>query len=443
MTKKITFSLLAIIISGCLIISAGVIAGAWFLLKSEKNYTPPTQDPVELLSEDEQMDLIQEQVSEIRGLQMNSPLDRAMLTSADLEDMVVNDFFKDYTAEDARDDVNILSAIGLLDKDFELLQFYKDLYSEQIAGFYDSETKEMNVVSDSGFHGLERMTYAHEFTHVLQDQNYDLQDGLKLNDETCEQDSEYCAAVTALIEGDATLSEQYWFLMNSTNKDKTDVSDFQSTYESPIFDSAPAFMRQDFLFPYQQGMSFVNSLYSQNKWESVDEAYLNPPVSTEQILHPEKYPDEKPLDVDLPDLVPVLGDGWSEIDRNQMGEWYTYLILSMGIDPRTRLNDKATKTASEGWGGDEYAYFDKDNSPDYVFLWLSAWDTRQDAEEFFMNSSDYGKLRWGETSEESEHAISWGKTVSMHRQGSEVLWIISNNPAAAKKALSTFSDFKD
>jgi len=199
MTKKITFSLLAILISGCVIISAGLIAGGWFLLKSQKNYVPPTAVPAEMLSVEEQMNLIQVQVSDIRGLELKTPLDRAMLSTADLERMVTNDFFKDYTAQDAQNDANVLSAVGLLHRNFDLIDFYKKLYSEQIAGFYDSETKEMNVISDGHFGGMERMTYAHEFTHALQDQNYDLQNGLHLNTEYCKQASEYCAAVTAMI----------------------------------------------------------------------------------------------------------------------------------------------------------------------------------------------------------------------------------------------------
>jgi hypothetical protein len=111
----------------------------------------------------------------------------------------------------------------------------------------------MYVVSDEGFNGTERMTYAHEFTHVLQDQTYDLENGLKDNEAYCKNETEYCAAITALIEGDATLSEQYWFYKYSTDLDKSQVQEFQNSYTSPVYDSAPAYMKEDFLFPYQYG----------------------------------------------------------------------------------------------------------------------------------------------------------------------------------------------
>lgn len=442
MGKKISLSLVAILISGCVLISAGLIVGAFFLLKSQKSYTPPTVEATEPPSVDAQMDLIQEQVSDIRGLEMNAPLDRAMMTSAELQDVVVNDFFIDYTPEMAQQDTDVLSALGLLEPDFDLLQFYKDLYSEQIAGYFDSETKEMFVISDAGFTGLERMTYAHEFTHVLQDQTYDLENGLKLNDDHCETESEYCAAVSALVEGDATLTEQYWFLMNSSNQDKTDVSDFQATYKSPVFDSAPAYMKQDFLFPYQQGFTFVQALYGDNKWKSVDAAYANPPVTTEQILHPEKYPNEAAVSVEVPDLTGVLGEGWTEIDRGEIGEWYTSLVFSSGVDEKFQLDSSTAADASAGWGGDGYVYYDDSNSDSYVFAWLSAWDSAEDADEFFAGSNDYGKLRWGAPSVESGNTISWQGTVSMNQNGDQVLWIVSNDSASQAKALTAFGDFE-
>ncbi|MDP3449724.1 MAG: hypothetical protein Q8R87_04015, partial [Anaerolineaceae bacterium] len=148
MGKKISLSLVVIIVSGCILISAGLTVGAFFLLKSQKNYTPPPVEATEPPSVDEQMDLIQQEVSDIRGLGMNAGLNRAMMSSADLQDVVMNEFFIDYTPEMAQEDADVLSALGLLEPDFELLQFYIDLYSEQIAGYYDSTTKEMYVIGD-------------------------------------------------------------------------------------------------------------------------------------------------------------------------------------------------------------------------------------------------------------------------------------------------------
>ncbi len=247
----------------------------------------PSTLPAELASE---MDEIQQQVSEIRGLQPDKPIIRALLTQDELQEKVENEFFKDYTAEDAQEDALILSTLGLLPKDFDLIGLYKQLYAEQIAGYYDSETKEMYVVQGDEFAGIERMTYAHEFTHILQDQAYDLENGLKINDDYCEIETEYCSAVTALVEGDATYTEQDWMLSNANSQDRQDIQNFYGTYSSPVFDSAPMYLQKDFLFPYQYGLEFVYSLTDRGGYDLVNQTYKNPPVTTEQILHPDKYP---------------------------------------------------------------------------------------------------------------------------------------------------------
>lgn len=445
MKNKVGITLLVLIISGCLVISAGLVVGAFFLFRAQKNYVQPTVVVTEAPGVDAQMDQIQADVEGIRGLEMNAALDRALMTTSELQEVVVNDFFKDYTDEEARQDSLVLSTLGLVEYGFDLLPFYKDLYTEQIAGFYDSEVKEMYVIADGTFGGLERMTYAHEFTHVLQDQNYDLENGLKLNDDHCEVETEYCAAVSALVEGDATLTEQYWFLQHSTDQDKNQVSEFQQNYSSPVFDSAPYYMKSDFLFPYVQGFEFVNQLYGKNKWKSVDEAYANPPVSTEQILHPEKYPLEVPAVVDLPDLLPDLPPGWIEIDKNVMGEWYTSLILSSSINEDYRLSETTAQDAADGWGGDTYGFYADQDLQNFLFAWRSTWDTREDADEFYAASLEYGKKRWGEPVEQNGQLVTWFAPIegyiTINQIYSDVMWLVSNSSEAFQGVTNMHNEF--
>ncbi len=101
----------------------------------------------------EQMDEIQAQVERIRGLESTAPVKRELLTVDQLRGKVENDFFADYTEEDVADDVKVLSSLGLLEPDFDLYNFYLDLYTEQIAGYYDIEKDSMYVVLDKGFSG--------------------------------------------------------------------------------------------------------------------------------------------------------------------------------------------------------------------------------------------------------------------------------------------------
>jgi hypothetical protein len=353
------------------------------------------------------MDQIQIEVIQIRGLFPNGEIPRALLSPAELRNKVINDFLVEYTPEDAQNDTIVLSELGLIPKDFNLLSFYEDLYSEQIAGFYDDETKEMYVVRSGGFGGLEKMTYSHEFTHVLQDQNYDLRNGLNVNDEDCNNDSERCAAVMALIEGDASLTEFTWLYEYASDEDRSDIQTFYQSYQSPVYDSAPAFMKEDFMFPYVAGQEFVQVLFDLGGWQAVNNAYANPPVSTEQIMHPSRYPTDKPIPVGLPNVSSVLGEGWSRTVENVIGEWYTYLILTKGYQYEMQIDDTLARKAVEGWGGDLYQIYYNPDSNQAVAVISFIWDTNKDSREFFDAFNIYGTARWGSPTSQNNTIINW------------------------------------
>jgi hypothetical protein len=378
---------------------------------------------------------IQTQVVEERGLQPKDPVPVVLLSPDELRKNVVNDFLADYTDEKNADDVTELSIIGLLDPGFDLRTLYINLLSEQIAGYYDNDTAEMFVVQGQGFQGPERLTYSHEYTHVLQDQNYDIKNGLNYNDDACEVDTERCAAIQALMEGDATLSETIWYQYYATNQDKSQISSFYNTLNSPVYDSAPAFLKDDFVFPYDQGATFVQDLYNNGGWAAVDAAYLNPPVSTEQILHPNLYPSDKPIPVELPNLVSALGTDWREVSRNQMGEWYTYLILARGVNANARLDDTTSAAAAAGWGGDEYLVLHNDATNATVFVMKTVWDTTNDAAEFSTSFEKYANSRFGLKASSQGDTLTWtyssGFSSFLH-SGATTIWIISPDASTAQ-----------
>ena len=279
-SRRVLISCIVIVVVVCLCLSLISIVGGIGILFFQNSpnsinfpsLEPTPQDTASLTDEEirKQMDEIQTQVSNFRGLNPSVSVVRSLLTSDQLRQHVTDDFLKDYTPEDAQNDAISLAAFGLLQPDFDLHNFLLELYSEQIAGFYDQETKEMYVVQGESFQGSERLTYAHEFIHVLQDQNYDIQNGLNYKDEICELESERCAAIQALLEGDASLSEMTWFQTYGTDQDKKDILAKYNDYKSPVYDSAPDFMKEDFLFPYQQGQEFVQTLYDQGGWDAID-----------------------------------------------------------------------------------------------------------------------------------------------------------------------------
>jgi len=385
-----------------------------------------------------QIDQIQSQVIKERGLQPVHPVPFVLLSPDELRKNVTNDFLADYTDEEMADDVLELSTIGLLEPGFDFKSFYTELLSEQVAGYYDNDTQEMFVVQGQGFEGPEHMTYAHEYTHVLQDQNFDIAKGLNYNDDACEKDSERCAAIQALIEGDASLSEFTWFQNYASDQDKKQVVDFYDSMTStvyPVYDSAPAFLKDDFVFPYNQGGTFVQAIYDQGGWPAVDAVYKNPPVSTEQILHPEKYPSDTPIPVELPDLSSALGNGWREVSNNQMGEWYTYLILARAADENARLDDTTAQSAAAGWGGDEYQMLHNDATNSTALVMKTIWDTPNDAGEFARAFQQYAGKRFGVTATQQGDTLTWsysGGYSSLYNSGDTTVWIIAPDAATAQ-----------
>jgi hypothetical protein len=391
----------------------------------------------------QQMDQIQDQVVELRDLPAADNVGRKLITPKQLRQKVVDDFLKDYTKEDAQNDVRVLSAFGLLEPGFDLYNFYTDLLSEQIAGFYDDKTKEMYVIQGEGFQGPERLTYAHEYTHALQDHAYDIENGLRYNNDICKTESERCAAVQALLEGDASLLEIEWLSNFATAQDRVEIQQFYNNYQSPVYDSAPDFLKEDFVFPYTKGQDFVDHLHSAGGWSTVNNAYGNPPLSTEQILHPERYPDDKPIDVPVPDLASTLGEGWKEIDRNEMGEWYTYLILAHGLDINARVDDSQAQEASTGWGGDTYVVYTQNQGDGTVALLKSEWDTQGDALEFSTAFQDYAKARFGDPILNESNQVAWehdGGYDLFQFEGSQTIWISAPDADTANAVLQAISN---
>jgi hypothetical protein len=218
-----------------------------------------------------------------------------------------------------------------------------------------------------------------------------------------------------------------WFSVHATEEDQREIMDFYEQFKSPIYDSAPEFMKQDFLFPYQYGQEFVQDLYESGGWDAVDEAYVNPPISTEQVLHPERYPDDQPVNVSLPDFSEVFVQGWRELDRGVMGEWSTYLILGFGMDVKERLTEEASKSATEGWGGDAYVVYYSDDGSTAMVL-NTIWDTVQEAEEFSNQFEIYAGERFGDPVVSQSGHLAWDSPEGYNEfyiEGAETTWILA------------------
>jgi hypothetical protein len=148
---------------------------------------------------------------------------------------------------------------------------------------------------------------------------------------------------------------------------------------SEQFKQAPRALRESLLFPYEEGSVWATQLYKRGGWELVSQAFSKLPQSSEQILHAEKYfAYEAPQKLSLPDFKILLGPAWKKLDYDVNGEWGCYLILD------EFLNDAVeSKQASAGWGGDRFALYETGKPDEFFVAQLTAWDTSQDAQEFF------------------------------------------------------------
>lgn len=374
-----------------------------------------------------ELDTIQQQVIGIRNLAPNETIYRNTLTPAEFRRRISDEWLADYSDEDIRRDTLFYALLDVVEPDFDMYGFIVDLYSEQVAGFYDSDSKEMVVIQGGLFGGPERMTYAHEFTHLLQDQNYDLENGLNLSEEFFEEDSDAFNAIQALVEGDAVLTEYLWYQIYATDQDMMDINQFAMEVNTQVYDNAPWFIQNELLYPYQYGLEFLHTIYADEGWAGVEAVYANPPVSTEQIMHPERYPLNLPMKVKLDALEDVLSDDWRLLDESSFGEAYWYLTLMQQQDPEIP-DVPIIWEAVKGWGGDRYRLYVEDVSSDVIFVLQTVWDSEDDAKEFMDAYKTYAKLRWNGFNQQGTAILNtdaFFNNVQMQRSGSTTTWIFA------------------
>jgi len=217
-----------------------------------------------------------------------------------------------------------------------------------------------------------KSTFVHELTHILQE-TYSIPE----RPSTFDGDK----ALTSLKEGDATFMADIFknhgvipVSYSVTPEDGTSLSvPLVLMFSDEVQPSLPYTINKINRFPYHYGVEFVKALYAQGGWETVEKAYENPPNTTEQIMHPEKYfAQEDAQTVEAPS---ITGE-WNLKKTDRFGEYFIQVMLDNWI-----FTDEAEQ-AAEGWGGDIINYYEKDD--DFLFTWNIAWDSKDDAHEFYI-----------------------------------------------------------
>jgi hypothetical protein len=327
-------------------------------------------------SADAVYDAIEQQVIEIRGLKPSRPVARQSIDQTELRAILTEEFDRESPPDYVAANEQLYKALGLIPPDSSLRDLTLDMLSGGVVGFYRDDQRKLYVVSADGLPGVtERVTFAHEFDHALQDQNFPV---FKDQQGVLDQ-SDRILARQAIYEGDATLLMTLWAAAHFS---PVDMLAYLAASADPaaqaVLQRTPAFLRDLLLYPYTAGLSFVQATELRDGWTGVDDLYRRMPLSTEQVLHPQKYAaNEAPVQVTLPvDLADQLGSGWSVPLEDTFGElqirdW----LRESGVEEAT-----ATAAAS-GWGGDRLAVA-KGPSGAWGVVLDTVWDTAADASEF-------------------------------------------------------------
>ena len=255
-------------------------------------------------------------------------------------------------ADDERADLDryagALRALGLGSGEIDLFTAYNQVSDGGTLAFYDPESERVRVRGTEMTVGM-RVTLVHELTHALQDQHFDLD--LLYDEDT---DGGAATAYRALIEGDALRIEEAYTLDELSSDEQ---ADYDTEYESQLEDSldatadVPAFISAAFAIPYALGQPFVLMLANDGGNDAVDDAFDEPPDTEDDLFDPASYlarEEDEDLDLGLPEDV-------EPFDEGPFGSPSWYLLLAERIDPKQAFD------AALGWGGDAYAFFERDD----------------------------------------------------------------------------------
>ncbi len=271
--------------------------------------------------------------------------------------------------ETARDQA-LLASLGVLDADADLGELYLALYAEQVQGFYDGETEELVVPSSGdGLDVLDKMVLVHELTHALTDQNFGFHDEL---DQLIEDhDYERSAALRALVEGDATYTQALFFWQLPAGDQSLGMELIEAGAGQALA-TTPSYIVDVLQFPYNEGARFATSLGTSGGFSELNDAYLNPPTTTEQIYDRDRFELREPaLEVSIP-VVDVEG-----YDMSDQGVWGRAGLEAL-FEPSL---GRGARLAAEGWGGDWYQVYW--NGTETVFVMSVLGDTPYETDELY------------------------------------------------------------
>jgi hypothetical protein len=284
----------------------------------------------------------------------------------------------------------VYARLGYLQPGVELRTILEELYADQIAALYDPRTKTLAVTAAglrqpqpfslrlvsflAGRDLIGEFMLAHELTHALQDQHFGLPTA---SPSLTAAQGDSALAHRALVEGDAMLAGVAY--LAGGRLDRAAVLKFSEAVASVPEELAqrhpnmPEIIRTAFTFQYNTGSNFAAAAYLRGGWPAVDRAFGDPPTSTEQVIHPERYFDarDQPTTIALGGTERLERQGWTRVLEDTLGELDVRVLANRAFDPQRAV------AIADGWDGDRLRALVRGD--ELAIVWLTAWDSAEDA----------------------------------------------------------------
>ncbi|MFQ5902924.1 MAG: hypothetical protein ACE5JO_04465 [Candidatus Binatia bacterium] len=331
---------------------------------------------------------LKEKVSRIRGLPFQHEVTLETKSTEEIQALLEKSLFEEHSNESLAQVARVYTRLGLLPEATDLSKALVDLHLFQQGVHYDSLRKKIILPQEplkpylaflrspwSANSITKQLLLTHALTHALQEQHFHWEEKIKDRDT-----EDRGLALRALAKGDAVLVGLA-HLMGDPNENKQKILDgiqglirlaAQIDEELPHL---PELLRQKAAFQYLQGSQFVMWAYSLKGWEGVNRLFAHPPISTEQLLHPEKYYEKRDDPVRITPWGLIRQLGRQKIMDETLGEFLIRILL------RNTLSEEEAAQAAAGWAGDSLLAFQQ--GEELILGWVTAWDDREEALEFY------------------------------------------------------------
>jgi len=364
---------------------------------------------------------ISRQVEQIRGLRFKEDIPAEVQSMDEMREYVKKEVSEQFGEDEIDGFIRSFVKLGALKETVDFVETYLSLLESQAIAHYDPNKKKYFLLKPDISEQLLDVTTSHELCHALQDQYYGLEKYME--DESLKNNNDEMSARQSVVEGEATLVMTRWMMVSQAGGAVDDtLADMTVSaalkmqaaldYDTMIamsksqtalmgdagadmsismegIDDIPRIFVESMFSAYMNGAVMIDFVKAHGGWDAVGDLFINPPLSTEQVLHPEKLIGKRdnPVKIDATNIVEKVNaffqdnDDWALVNHDVMGELGIRIYLNLW-QPDDARNPRSSSVAAEGWGGDRFVYFENRKTEKDLMIWATVWDSLEHAREF-------------------------------------------------------------